>query len=163
MAEKLEAEAEKLRAEGWKWVECVSELPREAHYMSRVHPKDIPLTNEQQAHLDRLEQEYAELEELIEAGVADDGAETEAEAIQAAITALADTGEGYNHRDPSSRSCPFSMPKALCLSIEKLRRRSSNEDRYPRPAAEAVRSFPMLLLGLHLGLRWQAEAKITPG
>ncbi|WP_461513052.1 hypothetical protein [Rhizobium mongolense] len=45
--EKLEAEAEKLRADGWKWVECVCEFPQESHYMSRVYPKDVPLTDKQ--------------------------------------------------------------------------------------------------------------------
>ncbi len=36
---------------------------------------------------------------------------------------------------------------------DEIIRRMPHEDRYPRPAAEAVRSFLMLRLGLHLGLR----------
>jgi ParB family chromosome partitioning protein len=35
---RLETEADRLRAEGWKWVECVGELPQAAHRMSRVYP-----------------------------------------------------------------------------------------------------------------------------
>lgn len=36
---------------------------------------------------------------------------------------------------------------------DEIIRRMPHEERYPRPAAEAVRSFLMLRLGLHLGLR----------
>lgn len=36
---------------------------------------------------------------------------------------------------------------------DEILKRMPDEDRYPRPAAEAVRSFLMLRLGLHLGLR----------
>ncbi len=36
---------------------------------------------------------------------------------------------------------------------DEILKRMPDQDRYPRPAAEAVRSFLMLRLGLHLGLR----------
>jgi integrase len=36
---------------------------------------------------------------------------------------------------------------------DEILKRMPDEDRYPRPAAEAVRSFLLLRLGLHLGLR----------
>jgi ParB family chromosome partitioning protein len=143
VAEKLEAEAEKLRVEGWKWVECVSELPREAHYMPRVYPKDVPITDEQQAELDRLEAEYAELAELIEAGVADDGAETEAEAIQAAITALADTGEVYEADDLVKAGCYVMMDYYGKLLVERgLIRPEEKRDEPAEGADEGSNPIP---------------------
>lgn len=119
VVEKLEAEAETLRADGWKWVECVSEFPREAHYMSRVYPKNAPLTDEQQAELDRLEEEHAELAELIEAGVADDEAEPRIEAIQAKMTALANTGEAYDPDDLAKAGCYVLMDYFGKLTVER--------------------------------------------
>ena len=119
VAEKLEAEAEKLRAGGWKWVECVSEFRQEAHYMSRVYPKDVPMTDEQQAELDRLEGEYAELAELIEAGVADDEAEPRAASIQAKMAALADRGEVYDPEDVTKAGCYVLMDYYGKLSVER--------------------------------------------
>lgn len=85
VAEKLEAEAETLRAEGWKWVEVVPTIPNEAHYMHRVYPTDIPLTDEEQAEEERLEDEHDELVAKIEAGEADDKAEPRIDAIQARL------------------------------------------------------------------------------
>ena len=116
---KLEAEAEKLRADGWKWVECVSEFPQEAHYMSRVYPKDVRMTDEQQAELDRLEEENAELAELIEAGVADDEAEPRADAIRAKMAELADTGEVYDPDDLAKAGCYVLMDYHGRLSVER--------------------------------------------
>ncbi|MCM5688626.1 ParB/RepB/Spo0J family partition protein [Sinorhizobium meliloti] len=61
VADRLEAEADALRAEGWKWVEVVPVVPNEAHYMHRVYPSDIPLTDEEQAEEERLEAEHDDL------------------------------------------------------------------------------------------------------
>ncbi|MBP1848322.1 ParB family chromosome partitioning protein [Rhizobium petrolearium] len=119
MADKLEAEAEKIRAEGWKWVECVSELPREAHYMSRLYPASVPITDEQQAELDRLEEEYAEIEEMIEAGVADDEAEPRAEAIQARMAALMEPSEAYDPDGLAMAGCYVLMDYYGNLSVER--------------------------------------------
>ena len=119
VAEKLEGEAERLRAEGWKWVECVGQLPQEAHYMSRVHPKDVPMADEQRAELDGLEEEHAELAEMIEAGVADDEAEPRTEAIQAKMTALADTGQVYDTDDLAKAGCYVLMDYYGRLSVER--------------------------------------------
>ncbi|NTF44030.1 ParB/RepB/Spo0J family partition protein [Rhizobium rhizogenes] len=129
VVEKLEAEAEKLRADGWKWVECVGEFPQEAHYMSRVYPKDVPLTDELQIELDRLEEEYAEVAELIEAGAADDEAELRAESIQAKMAVLADTGQAYDPDDLAKAGCYVLMDYYGKLSVERglIRREEQDE------------------------------------
>lgn len=61
------------------------------------------------------------------------------------------------HRDPFEPIMPVleaASPVGEYRKItEEILRLMPDEDRYPRPAAEAVRSFLMLRLGLHLGLR----------
>ncbi|NRP71515.1 hypothetical protein ILFOPFJJ_02402 [Ensifer psoraleae] len=61
------------------------------------------------------------------------------------------------HRDPFEPIMPVleaDSPVGEYRRItEEIIRLMPDEERYPRPAAEAVRSFLMLRLGLHLGLR----------
>jgi hypothetical protein len=61
------------------------------------------------------------------------------------------------HRDPFEPILPIleadSPLKAYRAITEEILRRMPDERRYPRCAAEAVRSFLMLRLGLHLGVR----------
>lgn len=62
--EKLEREAEALRAEGWKWVEIMPEANYETFLsFDRAHPEKKPLTARQQEELDRLTKEYDALVE----------------------------------------------------------------------------------------------------
>ena len=62
VSEKLSAHAEGVSAEGWSWVEIMPE----ADYgtfgkFKRAYPEDVPLSEVDQAELDRLSQEYDEL------------------------------------------------------------------------------------------------------
>jgi hypothetical protein len=61
------------------------------------------------------------------------------------------------HRDPFEPIMSILEAESPLFEYRKITdeiiKRMPNEDRYPRPAAEAVRSFLMLRLGLHLGLR----------
>lgn len=61
------------------------------------------------------------------------------------------------HRDPFEPiMCILEADSPLAeyrKITDEILKRMPDEDRYPRPAAEAVRSFLMLRLGLHLGLR----------
>lgn len=61
------------------------------------------------------------------------------------------------HRDPFEPiMCVLEADSPLAeyrKITEEILKRMPDEDRYPRAAAEAVRSFLMLRLGLHLGLR----------
>src|SRR5205814_1552857 len=54
--EKLQAEADALKAEGWKWIEIISTLDYEATAALRhLYPDPVALTEEEQARLDALE------------------------------------------------------------------------------------------------------------
>ena len=74
VAEKLEREAEAVRAEGWKWVEVAPDFPYGHTYgLRRLSGKEVPLTKKEtkardalKAELDKLEKKYAEAEEVPE-------------------------------------------------------------------------------------------------
>jgi ParB family chromosome partitioning protein len=54
-SERLEREAETVRAEGWKWLEIMPDLDyADLRPLRRVHPERQPLSDEQQAELARL-------------------------------------------------------------------------------------------------------------
>jgi ParB family chromosome partitioning protein len=70
--ENLRAEAETLGAEGWKWIAVAPDFPfGHTAGLRRLHGQTVDLTDEERAtrealsaELDRLEQEYAEVDEL---------------------------------------------------------------------------------------------------
>jgi ParB family chromosome partitioning protein len=74
VAERLEREAEAIRAEGWKWIEIAPEFAYGHTYgLRQLRGEEIPLTAEEeaahaalQAEYDRIEEIYAEAEELPE-------------------------------------------------------------------------------------------------
>ncbi len=71
VAEKLERDAEALRAEGWKWVEVATEFPYGHSYgMRRIPGTRRPLTEEEIAQVEALRAEAERLEE--EAAAADE-------------------------------------------------------------------------------------------
>jgi len=61
--EKLEAEAEKLKAEGWKWVEAYAQVDYSEMDFRRRQPEALPLPEELQAEQRALVEEYNALYE----------------------------------------------------------------------------------------------------
>jgi ParB family transcriptional regulator, chromosome partitioning protein len=62
-AEKLQAVADSIRAEGWKWVEVMPRLDHSASAdMRRVYPQPVALTKKQEKQLAKLAQEYDALD-----------------------------------------------------------------------------------------------------
>ena len=74
LLEKLERDAETIRAEGWKWVEAATEFPYGHTYgMRRIASERSALTDEEiakvevlRAEAEQIEEEYAQAEELPE-------------------------------------------------------------------------------------------------
>ncbi|RVL99765.1 ParB/RepB/Spo0J family partition protein [Sinorhizobium meliloti] len=96
VAQRLEAEAETVRAEGWKWVEITSDLPYDAfHSYGRRYPKPVDLGEEEQAEFDKLTAEYDELAELLNADAADEDAEPRLDAIEERLEQLRNRAEAY--------------------------------------------------------------------
>lgn len=74
VADKLERQADAIRAEGWKWIEVVTELPYGyGHGLRQLSGREVSMTDEEvairdalQAEFDDLEAEYAEAQEVPE-------------------------------------------------------------------------------------------------
>jgi len=72
VADKLQQDADTIRAEGWKWIEVAPELPYGHTYgLRRLRGREVPLTEEEtvaraalQVELDQLEAKYAEADEI---------------------------------------------------------------------------------------------------
>ena len=63
VAEKLKAEAEKIAAEGWKWIEVNVDFPfGHTHHLRELDGTPTDLTAEEQTTIDALSAEYAKLE-----------------------------------------------------------------------------------------------------
>ena len=57
--ERLYIAAEKVRAEGWRWVEVAREFPHDRLWrMRRLRPEHVPLTEEDEAQCEALAEEY---------------------------------------------------------------------------------------------------------
>ena len=85
VAEKLEAAAETVRGEGWKWVECDIALPDHVCSLTRIYPESVPLSDPEQAELDRLAEEYDDLAERIEAEDGDEDLSEQLETVSERI------------------------------------------------------------------------------
>src|SRR5271170_6630752 len=65
VAEKLKAEAEKVAAEGWKWIEVNVDFPfGHTHRLRELDGTPTDLTAEEQATIDALRAEYENADEL---------------------------------------------------------------------------------------------------
>ena len=92
--EKLQAQAEALKSEGWKWVEAVPELDYEARGDFRVRrPEPLPLTEAAAAEQKQLAEEYDRLFNTMEEG--DEETSERLDEIEARINELEDTEEAY--------------------------------------------------------------------
>jgi len=96
VADKLQPIVEEVKAEGWANVDIIPEYDH-AHtsHMQRYFPQRVPLTVEELATRDQMQDEYDVLEELIESGEADDDAEARADELVALIDALNDRTSVY--------------------------------------------------------------------
>lgn len=117
--EKLTGEADTLRAEGWKWVEIMPDLDYAVlRQFRRVHAATEPLTNEQQAEVDRLAQEHDALVEQH----GDDPSEVaaaEIEALSDKIDALSEGTPVWQPDDIAIAGAVISIGRAGKVSIER--------------------------------------------
>jgi ParB family chromosome partitioning protein len=92
VSEKLDREAEAVRAEGWKWIETALDLPYGHVYgLRRLRSEPAPLTNEEEAARTALRSEYDEIE-LAHAGSDElpEGVDVRLAEIETALAALED-------------------------------------------------------------------------
>ena len=87
--DKLAMEADTIRAEGWRWIEVHPEFAYGmAAGLRRVYPRAVQLTEDEQARLDALEQEYEALSVQHGDEVATPEIEAEFDRLEAEIDAL---------------------------------------------------------------------------
>lgn len=87
--ERLEAAAEGVRAEGWRWVEAMIDYPyARVQGMHHVHPDQVPLSDAAQARHDALCARHDELAAAIGDDEPSDEVATELTAIDAELDAL---------------------------------------------------------------------------
>ncbi|WP_315766562.1 ParB/RepB/Spo0J family partition protein [Bradyrhizobium sp. SZCCHNR2009] len=93
VAEKLRTEAEAVAAEGWKWVEVAASFPYgHDHGLRQLEGGLADLSAEQQARLDALQAEYAELQEKYE------GVRELPDDVDARFCELEETLEAFENR-----------------------------------------------------------------
>ncbi|WP_306259934.1 ParB/RepB/Spo0J family partition protein [Pararhizobium sp. IMCC21322] len=121
VTEKLNEQAEAIRAEGWKWIEVGLDFPYGHTYgLRRVFGEQEPLTDEQeasrdalQAELDKLEAEYADLPEL------PDEIDERLGQIETAIEAFDDRPVVYEAEDVPCAGAFLSVSPGGNLHIER--------------------------------------------
>lgn len=92
--EKLQAEAEAVKAEGWKWVEIVPEFHREEYADYRLRrPEPLPLSEEAAAEQKQLTEEYSRLFDTMEEG--NEETSERLDEIEARINELEQTGTAF--------------------------------------------------------------------
>jgi len=136
--ETLEAEAEAIRAECWKWVEIMPTINHDhLRGLGRVYPEREPPTEAQQAEIDALTARY---DALIEEHGEDppDEIMAEIEELSDKIDAVSDGAERWLPEDlacaraviGSARAASWWSSAVLCARRTRLPRRRAN----PRPA-----------------------------
>jgi len=138
--EKLKAEAQAVRAEGWKWITAAPDFPYgHTAGLRRLDGHTVDLTDEEnasrgalQAELDRLEQEYADVDDLPDAVDRRLG-EIET-ALAASKNGSSSTIQPRSHAPvcSSASSATANSGSSAAMSVPKTSHRSS---RSPAPTA----------------------------
>jgi ParB family chromosome partitioning protein len=94
VTQKLQAEAEAVRAEGWKWVEAMPELDHETRgEFRRRHPEPLPLSEAASEERQQLADEYNRLFDTLEDG--DEETSTRLDEIEARMNVLEEAQSVY--------------------------------------------------------------------
>ena len=121
VAEKLKAEAEKIAAEGWKWIEVNVDFPfGHTHHLRELDGTPTDLTAEEQATIDALHAEYAKLEaEYEDADELPDEVDARLGEIETALAAFEDRPVSLRSRRdrPRRRLRQHRLPTAAFPSI----------------------------------------------
>jgi ParB family chromosome partitioning protein len=117
--EKLDAAADAVRSEGWKWVEVHPDYPYgHAAGMRRVYPRPVPLPAEEQARRDTLEAEYDALVEAYRSEEAPDHIVAQLEAIAQQCEPL-EAAEAYDAADIARGGATISVAHDGSLRVER--------------------------------------------
>ena len=138
--EKLDAAAETMRAEGWKWVEAAEDIPYNAAYGLRpLVPLAPALTDEEEHELETLLNER----DALGAGEADAETEKRPSAVTQRIAELEAKAPAFAPEDVSIAGCFISLDfdGRLCIERGYVRpktRRGHQRSRKPQSPTKAL-------------------------
>jgi ParB family chromosome partitioning protein len=120
VVEKLKAEGEALRAEGWKWIAVAPDFPYgHTRGLRRLSGESAPLSDDEQARLDALRAEYEQLEaEYAEAEELPDEIDQRLGEIEEAITAIETRPVEYDPADKTRAGVFVSIGANGRLDVE---------------------------------------------
>ncbi|AGK57201.1 ParB domain-containing protein nuclease [Hyphomicrobium denitrificans 1NES1] len=133
VAEKLKAEAEKIAAEGWKWIEVNVDFPfGHTHQLRELEGTPTDLTAEEQATIEALKAKYAKLEAAYEnADELPDDVDSRLGEIETALAAFDDRPVSYDPAEIARAGVFVSIDSDGSLSVDRG---------YVRPEDEAPAS-----------------------
>ena len=133
VAEKLKAEAEKIAAEGWKWIEVNVDFPfGHTHHLRELEGTPTDLTAEEQATIEALKTEYEKLEaEYENADELPDDVDARLGEIETALAAFDDRPVSYDPTEVARAGVFVSIDSDGSLSVDRG---------YVRPEDEAPAS-----------------------
>ncbi len=129
VAEKLKAEAEKIAAEGWKWIEVNFDFPfGHTHHLRELEGTPTDLTAEEQATIDALNAEYAKLEaEYENADELPDEVDARLGEIETALAAFEDRPVNYDSAEIGRAGVFVSIDSDGSLSVDRGHVRPEDE------------------------------------
>jgi len=149
VAEKLQQQADAIRAEGWKWIEVAVDLPYGHVYgLRRLRGEPAPLTAEEEAtraalraEYDALEQTHADVDEL------PDGVDIRCAELETALAAFEDRPIQFDANEIAIAGAFVSLDGMGQLRIERGYVRSEDEPPIavePSPETKADEDRPQL-------------------
>jgi ParB family chromosome partitioning protein len=135
VAENLKAEAEKIAAEGWKWIEVNADFPfGHTHGLRDLEGTPADLSTEEQATIQALKAGYAKLEaEYEEADELPDEVDARLGEIETALAAFEDRPMTYDPAEICRAGAFLSIDSDGSLSVDRGYVRPEDE---PLPSAE---------------------------
>jgi ParB family chromosome partitioning protein len=120
VAEKLKAEAEKIAAEGWKWIEVNVDFPfGHTHHLRELEGTPTDLTAEEQATIEALKAEYDKLEvEYENADELPDDVDARLGEIEAALAVFEDRPVSYDPAEVARAGVFVSIGSDGGLSVD---------------------------------------------
>jgi ParB family transcriptional regulator, chromosome partitioning protein len=121
VAERLKTEAEKIAAEGWKWIEVNVDFPfGHTHHLRELDGTPTDLTTEEQATIEALQAEYVKLEaEYENADELPDEADARLGEIETALAAFEDRPVSYDPVEIARAGVFVSIDADGSLSVDR--------------------------------------------
>jgi ParB family transcriptional regulator, chromosome partitioning protein len=134
VAEKLDREAQAVRAEGWKWLEVAADFPYgHTHGLRPITGEAVAMTDQESASAEILRAEYERLEQAhLDADELPEDVDRRLGEIETALAALDDRPVRYDPDEIARAGAFVSIDSSGNLRIERAYVRSEDEPAVPR-------------------------------